>query len=276
MPGISFDRAAEYYDATRGYLEGVPELIRDAIVKYTGADNSSRFLELGVGTGRIALPFIQAGYDFTGVDISQAMMQRLEAKLAADPRRTEYRYWLEQADIMHLPFPDETFDVALAVHVLHLVENWRQVIQETRRVLRKPSGWLLIAQDEPVEQAPETLPLPTQVRHKWLQILAELGLDVSKRRPARWAANQEIVAYLQELGAAVKVEYLAEYNWPPLSTRQTAERLKARLYSSDWKTPDDIHAAAAQRLDEWINHEVPNPDEAISNPGRFKAVVARF
>jgi len=66
MPGISFDRAAEYYDNTRGFPEGVDEQIRAAIVNYTGASFNTRFLELGVGTGRIALPFIQAGYDYSG------------------------------------------------------------------------------------------------------------------------------------------------------------------------------------------------------------------
>jgi len=47
MPGISFDRAAEYYDNTRGFPEGVAEQIRAAIVNYTGANFDTRFLELG-------------------------------------------------------------------------------------------------------------------------------------------------------------------------------------------------------------------------------------
>jgi ubiquinone/menaquinone biosynthesis C-methylase UbiE len=84
MSPVSFDRAAEYYDATRGYAEGSAERIRDAIAAYAGAGQHTRFLELGVGTGRIALPFIRAGYDYTGVDISPAMMQRLAGKLAGD------------------------------------------------------------------------------------------------------------------------------------------------------------------------------------------------
>ena len=58
MSPASFDRAAEYYDTTRGYAPGSAEGIRDAIVTYTGAGRNARFLELGVGTGRIALPFI--------------------------------------------------------------------------------------------------------------------------------------------------------------------------------------------------------------------------
>ena len=44
MSPISFDRAAEYYDTTRGYAAGSAERIRDAIVAYTKAGNHTRFL----------------------------------------------------------------------------------------------------------------------------------------------------------------------------------------------------------------------------------------
>ena len=47
MSPVSFDRAAEYYDTTRGYADGSAERIRDAIVAYTAAGRDTRFLELG-------------------------------------------------------------------------------------------------------------------------------------------------------------------------------------------------------------------------------------
>ena len=110
------------------------ERIRDAIVAYAGGGKDSRFLELGVGTGRIALPFIRGGYDYTGVDISRAMMDRLAAKIAADPSAAGYRYDLREADVAALPFADGSFDVAITVHVLHLVADWQAVVREARRV----------------------------------------------------------------------------------------------------------------------------------------------
>ena len=136
MSPVSFDRVAEYYDATRGYAEGSAERIRDAIVSYTGAGRDTRLLELGVGTGRIALPFIRAGYDYSGVDISPAMMERLTDKLAADTDTAVYRFQLHQADITALPFEATRFDVIIAVHVLHLVAEWQRAVQEARRLCR--------------------------------------------------------------------------------------------------------------------------------------------
>lgn len=46
--------------------------------------NPSSVLELGVGTGRLALPLSAAGLQVIGVDASQAMLQRLRTKPGAE------------------------------------------------------------------------------------------------------------------------------------------------------------------------------------------------
>ncbi|MEM7288376.1 MAG: class I SAM-dependent methyltransferase [Actinomycetota bacterium] len=43
-----------------------------------------RLLELGVGTGRIALPLAEAGFTITGIDASQAMLDALRTKPGSD------------------------------------------------------------------------------------------------------------------------------------------------------------------------------------------------
>jgi SAM-dependent methyltransferase len=43
-----------------------------------------RALELGVGTGRVALPLAAAGVDVTGIDLSEEMVARLRAKPGGD------------------------------------------------------------------------------------------------------------------------------------------------------------------------------------------------
>ena len=42
MAHIGFDRAASYYDDTRGFAEGVAERIHDAILAYTGSSPDTR------------------------------------------------------------------------------------------------------------------------------------------------------------------------------------------------------------------------------------------
>ena len=65
MPGVNFDRAAEYYDATRGYPPGVDEQLRDALIKQLQLAPQAHIIEPGIGTGRIAFPFVRAGYRYS-------------------------------------------------------------------------------------------------------------------------------------------------------------------------------------------------------------------
>jgi ubiquinone/menaquinone biosynthesis C-methylase UbiE len=287
VPGIGFDRAAQYYDSTRGFPEGVAEQIRDAIVAYTHADRQTRVLELGVGTGRIAVPFIRAGYDFIGVDISQAMMDQLTRKLAADPDPHSYRYRLLQADVTHLPLPDQSVDLAIAVHVLHLVSDWQTALREARRVLRRPGGWLLIASDEPARESGESS-ADRIVNSRWDAILDELGhgraqwlpgvdvLPLESRAASAAHSAADIAAYLQELAAAVEIVTLLAHPTAPLSPRAMAQRHAERKYAHDWRLPDDIHAEAVRRLQRWLDTECPEPDRATNATNEFRAITARW
>ena len=68
------DRIAEVYDRLYPTVD-------EACVRFL-ADlvGHGRALELGIGTGRVAIPLRKAGVDVAGVDASAAMVQRLRAK----------------------------------------------------------------------------------------------------------------------------------------------------------------------------------------------------
>jgi ubiquinone/menaquinone biosynthesis C-methylase UbiE len=275
MPGISFDRAADFYDETRGFPEGVPENICKALIEYTGANFETRFLELGIGTGRIALPFIKSGYNFTGVDISPEMLKRLENKLAREPELPKYRYNLQVGDVTALPFPDNSFDIAIAVHVVHLVSDLAQTLKEAKRVLRKPGGRLVIAHEEAVEEAGVLSP-EQAVRQKWGEILANLGSDLREKRTRAWKSVDVSILHLQELGAEIEKTNLLEFELKPLSQREMANRLINRMYSSDWEHSDEIHTQAVDQINNWLANEVENPDKPYSAKVNFRAIIARW
>lgn len=262
MSVVSFDRAAEYYDETRGYAAGVDAQIRDAIVAALQADRSTRFLEIGIGTGRIALPFLQAGYNYLGVDIALSMMQRLRERLgpAASPG-------LVRANVAALPFATDGFDVVIAVHVFHLIAEWQQALVEVRRILRS-GGALLLAGDEPPDERSEQLP-PQQAIRQWNAIRAELGYARGHGQPGvRWSdpAFQEQLA---AIGASMRELQLAEFRRPPFSARDVLRRCRTRIYSSDWALPDDVHSEALRRLALWIDTECPDPESDYSVGGQF-------
>ncbi len=133
---IVFDRAADFYDQTRGFPPGQAPNVAALLVRAGGLTPASRVLEIGIGTGRIALPLAPHVRAVYGVDLSCLMMDRLRAKRTTEPVH------LAQADATRLPFPDRAFDAAVAVHVFHLIPNWQDVVCELTRVLR-PDGVLL-------------------------------------------------------------------------------------------------------------------------------------
>lgn len=60
---------------------------------YTGlADEvGGSVLELGVGTGRVALPLARAGHDVTGIDTSPEMLQELATGVSREPAEVQRR-----------------------------------------------------------------------------------------------------------------------------------------------------------------------------------------
>src|SRR5215204_5426068 len=67
--------AADMYD---------PAVLEPAVDFLAGLAGNGRALELGVGTGRIALPLAARGLEVHGIDLSEAMLARLRAKPGAD------------------------------------------------------------------------------------------------------------------------------------------------------------------------------------------------
>ena len=84
MPEDHFgERVAERYDESSAdmFEPAVVDPIVDFLADLAG---SGAALELGIGTGRIALPLAQRGIRVHGIDLSEAMVARLRAKPGAE------------------------------------------------------------------------------------------------------------------------------------------------------------------------------------------------
>jgi len=124
----NFDRAAGFYDASRTHG---PEVQAEVTALLGGElEGRGRCLEVGVGTGRVALPLHRAGIPMAGVDISPRMVERLVGKSGG---RAPFPVAL--ADATALPFGDGAFGATLAAHVLHLIPPWRHAVAELVRVV---------------------------------------------------------------------------------------------------------------------------------------------
>ena len=84
MPEDHFGpRVAERFDERYGY-QSEPAVVEPMVELLTELAGDGRALELGIGTGRIALPLAQRGVPVHGIDLSEAMVAKLQAKPGAE------------------------------------------------------------------------------------------------------------------------------------------------------------------------------------------------
>ncbi len=100
-------------------------------------------LDLGCGTGELASVFLEAGYDYAGIDV--------EAERIAHAQRAYPQGHFAVMDATGLSWPDATFDHILVTGVLHHLSDdvVDRILREMRRVLR-PGGQALVMEDTAV------------------------------------------------------------------------------------------------------------------------------
>lgn len=103
-------------------------------------------LDVGSGAGQILghlLRHTHPEVQVVACDLSPQMLRRARSRHA----RTDSRPWYIAADMMHLPFADDSFDCVTCGYVLEYLPDPFPGLAELRRVL-KPGGSLLLAATE--------------------------------------------------------------------------------------------------------------------------------
>lgn len=232
---IAFDRIATSYDAQRAHPPEVSAQVGAAIATLTGP--GALTLELGVGTGRIALPARAAGCRVVGVDIAREMLQ--QARRLRDTQAGPL-FALLQGDIARLPLRSDTFDAVLAVHVLHLVPDWRGALAEVARVLR-PGGVFLQGRDWRDPHSCTEL-----LRGKLRE--AVMALLPGARPPGAGAALAQAIA---RLGGTIEPEHVAAEWTSYTSPARVLEGMAARADAETWALDDALLQAAVARVRAW-------------------------
>jgi SAM-dependent methyltransferase len=132
---IGFDRAAPFYDETRDLDTAARRTLTDILAAEV---RGKRSLEIGIGTGLVGLHLARRGVSVTGLDLSTLMLHRLVGKFHRPGEVPVVR-----ADATGIPFRSGSFDAVLSSQMLHLIDDWRTVLDEMLRVVR-PDGVILI------------------------------------------------------------------------------------------------------------------------------------
>jgi SAM-dependent methyltransferase len=136
---VSFERIADVYDATRGGVARGERCVAEFVQYLTPlAAPHSVVLEVGIGTGAIALPLQNAGLDVVGIDLSPAMLSRAHERIGSR---------VAAADAHLLPFSDRSVDAVVTVWVLHVVGDPARAIAEIGRVVRPGGRYVVLCAD---------------------------------------------------------------------------------------------------------------------------------
>jgi SAM-dependent methyltransferase len=88
----------------------------------------ARVLDVGGGHAQLAPPLVAQGHAVTVAGSRAVCRERLDRELPAGS--FEFR----ACDLLHLPFPDRSFDAVLAFRLLAHEERWRALVAELARV----------------------------------------------------------------------------------------------------------------------------------------------
>jgi len=238
---VSFDRAADYYDQTRAFPDDVMAGLIPMLMALL--PTGERCLEVGVGTGRIALPVMAEGVRLIGVDISREMLRKLIHKAggAAPP--------LAIADATRLPFRGDTFGSAIAAHVLHLIPGWRSAVDELIRVVR-PGGAVIASRGG-------------SSRAEW-QHAVRRRFFVEAGNPA-WPPGMDRI---EELDSEMTARGAIVRELPELRTddassiNELLSALETGIWSACWTMDTATRMRAAATTREWAQNELGDLDLA--------------
>jgi ubiquinone/menaquinone biosynthesis C-methylase UbiE len=227
---VSFDRAVEYYDRTRGISEEASR--RQTSLLAAELQGRCPCLEIGVGTGLVALPLAEAGIDMVGLDVSGPMLAKLVEKAGGTA------FPLVIADATSIPFGGDRFGSAVLRHVLHLIPTWERAVEELVRVVRRGGIVLLSRGDIPGAWR--------EITDRFLQLVGAPSFA-----PAFRAWDQAAVdAVFERLGAGAR-------SLPPIEDRSDRsigsflDQMADGLHSWTWEVDEPDRRNAVEEVRRW-------------------------
>lgn len=175
-----FDQLAEHYDETRGGERRGDEYAAEIEAHLPLGEDP--VLEIGVGTGVVALGLRRRGRKVIGLDLSGPMLAKARARLGPS---------VIQCDALEMALATASVAHAVSVWVVHSVADPIRLFVEAARVIRAGGRYLVCSNQSPT---PDDL---------IGQIIAEMGQRVDVRRGAsrpRGVMAQQVLVWAGEAG----------------------------------------------------------------------------
>lgn len=123
------------------------ESVPDCLYAVLQRERAKKVLDLGCGTGNLAVDLAERGYCVTGVDINEAALKVAQARAAFSPGKYQDPPRFLVGDATHLELDDGPFDAVLLQLVISIIgteEDRRRLIHRISSLLR-PGGILYVS-----------------------------------------------------------------------------------------------------------------------------------
>lgn len=244
-----FDWASSFYDYSRAIPDDLIRKVIEILQDKLKIDSNSKILEVGVGTGRIAIPLTKKLHANTiGVDISERMLQKCHERISY----TE-NIQLILADGLTLPFKNNQFNILLTSHILHLLPNAYQFINKILPLLVKNGFYVNL---EAYVNYHQTLPFKI-----YYNKLSETGFRHIFRAGL---VRRGLIIYLSRRGWNHQ-EYIFKSE-RTISNNDLVRFLQNRVFSHQRSISRDLHQQALQHLYEELEEKYIDLSKTVFAP----------
>ena len=261
MASLSFDGLTAHYDQTRTFDPICFGLAIDWLTERFPPSQFPSVLEPGVGTGRIALPLVQRGYQVTGLDISEEMLSVCTAQ--SQTLKVNNVLCCLRADVACLPLGPALFDLCVSVHLFYFISDWRGAVREVLRVL-KPNGILILLHTGFGAEVPHL-----NERYRKLASEQKYTLPIYGVR-----STSEVVDYAVSLGCIAERVDRPEWGWTArINLQEALNHLRNRAYSFTKDVPDAVHLAVMDSLQRENFAEAASVGTEVEVPNRITIIL---
>lgn len=247
---VDFSANASVYDNRHGAILA-PDIAHD-LVSRGELPREGRVLDVGAGTGRVAIAFAAIGFKTVALDPALPMLGELRRKAP------DSQIHAVAGEGTRLPFIASHFDAVILARVLYLMADWQMVLRQTYDML-KPGGCLF--HEWANGEAGEAW---VQIREMSRTLFEEAGVNNPFHPGA--LSEAEVDDFLVGLGLDRRNE-LRIGPGPTMTLRDFVEKIVSGEFSYIWNVPTHVRKSCLPRLRRWseitfdLERSVPVPKD---------------
>jgi SAM-dependent methyltransferase len=247
---VDFSANANVYDRRHGAALSDEDL--DQLWRAAGLRAGVDVLDVGAGTGRVAIPFARRGCRIVALEPARGMLEELRAKAG------DFNVSIVIGEGAELPLPSRRFHAVVIARLLYLTPDWLRILNEARRVLGA-GGCLLHEWGN------------GQVDEEWVRIreearsLFERAGVLSPFHPGV-RSESAIEEALDGLRVVRETDVVLGPG-PSITLREFLRRLIEGELSYIWRVPENVRTECLPRLVDWavrtfdLDRSIPTPRE---------------